>query len=128
MNEYVNYMAYPGIVPNVPAVSDVPAVPDVPLTGLSVLLHRVAMAGGFTAEQLLSRDRSAYVTFVRHVFCWYAVRNGHRHTEIAKIIGRHRTAVAHSEKVIEGFLGIKDRQTLCLINKLKNYHDPDKSR
>jgi hypothetical protein len=33
-------------------------------------------------------------------------------------LGRHRSAIAHSEKIIEGFIAIKDRRTLAIIEKL----------
>jgi chromosomal replication initiation ATPase DnaA len=97
----MNYFAIPGLE-----------------SDLHLLLSRVASVNGYTVEQIKSKDKTAGIVIVRHIFCWYAVRNGYSYPEIARVIGRHRTAVMHSEKVISGFLQVRDKRTIAIIEKI----------
>jgi chromosomal replication initiation ATPase DnaA len=108
MTSTYNYFAVPGLSTK---------------SDLQILLEQVAAAAGYTVEQIQSRDRTADIALVRHIFCWHAIRSGYTHAQIAGILGRHRTAVAHAEKVIAGFVEVNDRRTLTLLGKLKVKND-----
>jgi chromosomal replication initiation ATPase DnaA len=102
----------------------VEGISDFPFPGIEVetdlqrLLRQVAAITGVAAEQICDKIRTSDIAFARHIFCWYACENRHSHTEVAALIDRHRTAVTHSEKVIRGFIEIKDKRTLKTISKL----------
>jgi chromosomal replication initiation ATPase DnaA len=86
--------------------------------GLQTFLERVARVTDVSIEQIRSRDKTEYTSLARHIFCWYAIRGGYRHDEVAKSIGRHRTSASHSEKLIKNLIAIGDRQVLNIINRL----------
>lgn len=81
-------------------------------------LSNVAVETGLTVDQIKSRDKTEYICLARHIFCWYAINKGCRYDEIAEFIGRHRTTVLHSEKLVKGLIAIRDWQALNIIKRL----------
>jgi chromosomal replication initiation ATPase DnaA len=93
--------------------------------GIHRILDQVAKATGVTSLEIQSGSRVSAISYARHIFCWWSVENGYSYSEISVHIRRHRTAISKADKVIQGFIKIKDKKTIKIIHKL---YEDNKSR
>lgn len=68
-------------------------------------------------DELISDSRKGNLVLLRHVFAFTQIKQGKRHDEIASVLNRNRTNVYNSIKKIQGYIDIKDKKVLKLIEK-----------
>lgn len=85
-----------------------------------VVAEIIATYFGLTFEQLVQKSRKPVYAFPRQLLSYllYRLMSGIRHEDISELIGSDRTTVIHSIQRIQGFVDVKDEETLKHIKNL----------
>ena len=73
---------------------------------------------GVTVDQMRSGNRKREIIYAMHMAMWMVkTYTADENPAIGKFFNRDRTTVIHGIKKIQGFVDVKDEETLFLIGK-----------
>jgi chromosomal replication initiation ATPase DnaA len=86
---------------------------------LDDILELVSRATEVSIQQIKSDSRLRDVVQARHLYCWLARnKTGRSMKQIGRVVRISRTPVIHSVKKIDGFIKVRDADTLFFLHKI----------
>ena len=89
--------------------------PEISLNSLRGICTKV-----FDTHSFMFETRKSDIVFMRQIFCKFANAIGFTDADVARVLKQNRTSVTLARHKIDGYLEVKDKQTMVYCKMINN--------